>query len=171
MPFINKIHRDGCCIYRIENVTKGKSYIGQTVALSYRREMHKAKLQKGTHSNKEMQRDFSSGDLFVMTALEYFSRQISSEYLNAKEQAYIIKYKANIEGYNIKPAPKSNVICKPKPERYPISIEKLQQRIAWINKSGGLTYSKLLNICININCQPEDIMQFSTPDHTKTPQD
>jgi group I intron endonuclease len=159
MPFVNKIHRSGCCIYRIENATKKKNYIGQTTNITFRREKHKNNLKKGIHQNKDMQHDFNNGDVFVITALEYFPPQVSQQMLNAKEQAYIDRYNATTTGYNKRNSPLSRIKCKTKTEKYIISSEKIKNQIDKLNQAGGVTFAHIYDIAATLNCRPWDILQ------------
>lgn len=52
-------------IYILKNITKQKYYVGESVNISQRREAHFAALQTGKHQNKELQKDYDSGDQFI----------------------------------------------------------------------------------------------------------
>lgn len=158
--FVNKIHRSGHCIYCIENITKGKKYIGQTVNITFRRETHRQSLINGNHPNKEMQKDFNSGDIFEIKAIEYFPPWTSKALLNGKEHAYIKKYKSDIHGYNILPAPVNRIHCNSRVEKYRLCPSKVNRKVSSINKSGGLTYLRIYDLCKLLNCQPGDLMEY-----------
>lgn len=158
--FINKIHRSGCCIYCIENITKSKKYIGQSGNIKLRRKSHRQALVKGKHPNKKMQEDFNSGDVFEIKALEYFPPWTTKEFLNGKEHAYIKKHKTDIQGYNIASAPPERSNCRSRVEKYQLAPAKVIQKISYINKKGGLTYLRIYDLCRILNCQPRDLMEY-----------
>lgn len=160
MPFINKIHRSGSCIYCIKNTTKNKVYIGQSTYITFRRESHRHKLLTGKHPNQSMQNDFNSGDIFEITALEYFPKWVNKETLNGKEYAYIKKYKSDTQGYNINSAPLNRSKCKAQIEKYKLSPEKVYSLISHINEQNGLTYLRIHDLCHTLNCKPSDIMDY-----------
>lgn len=158
--FINKIHRSGHCIYCIENITKGKKYIGQSVNITFRRESHRRALICGNHPNPKMQEDFNSGDIFEIKALEYFPPWTSKTFLNEKEYAYIKKYKTNSRGYNILSAPIERTYCKSSVEKYQLCLPKIQRQISLLNQKGGLTYLRIYDLCRVLNCRPENLMEY-----------
>ena len=158
--FINKIHRSGCCIYCIENITKGKKYIGQSRNIKLRRKSHRQALVKGKHPNKKMQEDFNSGDVFEIKALEYFPPRTPNAFLNGKEHAYIKKHKSDMLGYNIAPAPPERSDCRSRVDKYHLAPAKVSQVISCINKQGGLTYLRIYDLCRILNCQPENLMEY-----------
>lgn len=158
--FINKIHRSGCCIYCIENITKGKKYIGQSRNIKLRRKSHRQNLIKRKHENKKMQKDFNSGDVFVIRALEYFPPWTTEAFLNGKEHAYIKKHKSDIQGYNIAPAPPERLACRSQVKKYHLVPEKVIHVISCINKQGGLTFLRIYDLCRILNCKPEDLIEY-----------
>ena len=166
LQFINKIHRSGCCIYCIENITKAKKYIGQSTNITYRRESHRYALIKGTHPNKEMQADYNSGDTFEIKAIEYFPPWVAKQFLNGKEAIYIKKYKSNVRGYNIATPPKERSKCNSHVDKYKLSSTKLNYVVSHINQNGGLVYLRIYDLCSLLNCQPGDLMEY-IPDETK----
>lgn len=162
--FINKVHRSGCCIYCIENITKSKKYIGQSVNITFRRKSHRQALIRGKHPNKKMQEDFNSGDVFEIKALEYFPPWTTKAFLNGKEHAYIKKHKSDMQGYNIAPAPPERSDCISRVEKYHLAPAKVIREISYINKRGGLTYLRIYDLCRILNCQPGDLMEY-VPDN------
>jgi hypothetical protein len=46
-------------IYKITNLKNGKVYIGQSENIFMRRKQHFGALRKGSHTNKQMQEDYS----------------------------------------------------------------------------------------------------------------
>ena len=86
-------------IYRIRNTTTGKVYIGQSKNIEKRIEQHDKKLYNGTHSNKEMQKDYDKGHRFVYELVE---ETITSDRttLDKKEEYFIKKYDSKRKGYN-----------------------------------------------------------------------
>lgn len=165
--FINKIHRSGCCIYCIENITKGKKYIGQSRNITSRRKSHRQNLIKGKHSNSKMQEDFNSGDVFEIKALEYFPPWTTQAFLNGKEHAYIQKHKSDVQGYNIAPAPPERLPCRPRLEKYHLNPAKVGRVISHINKHDGLTYLRIYDLCRIFNCQPDDLMEYIPEQHSQ----
>ncbi len=90
-----------CGIYKIENVTDGKIYIGSSVTLKNRKYKHFWMLQKGIHDNNHLQHSYNKfgQDSFIFDVLEV----CCPEELIVKENFYIDKFKSNdsIFGYNL----------------------------------------------------------------------
>lgn len=86
-------------IYIIINTALRKVYIGQSVDVHRRLEQHFQELQKGTHPNKDMQRDYClMKDAFSARIL----KTCYPAQLNYYEKEYIKQYSSNDErhGYN-----------------------------------------------------------------------
>lgn len=49
-------------IYKITNLTNGKVYVGQSKNIYLRRKQHFTALRRGSHENREMQRDWNSNN-------------------------------------------------------------------------------------------------------------
>ena len=70
-------------IYKITNTRTGESYIGQSVDVHKRKNQHRQELNKGTHHNYGMQRDYNRGDRFNFDVVEF------TPYLDEREKFYI----------------------------------------------------------------------------------
>lgn len=90
-----------CGIYKIENSSNGKVYIGQSVDVLDRNERHFKELERGTHRNIYLQRAYDKDkQFFAFKIIEKCTRA----QLNAKEVYYIELHNAtNINfGYNLR---------------------------------------------------------------------
>lgn len=83
-------------IYKIENVTNGKIYIGQSKHVHARLKEHKSSLKRRYHTNKALQSDYNAGHTFTTEILKvvHYSRLIMYENL------YIEKYATRALLYN-----------------------------------------------------------------------
>ncbi|WP_405322862.1 GIY-YIG nuclease family protein [Methanobrevibacter sp.] len=81
-------------IYKITNERTGESYIGQSKNVQKRWNQHKNELNKGTHHNAGLQRDYNRGDRFNFQVLEY------TPYLDERERLYISHFNTFHNGYN-----------------------------------------------------------------------
>lgn len=89
-------------IYQIRNLVNGKVYVGSSVNLNRRRNVHFYKLRHNMHDNLKLQNAFNKyGETsFVFEIIEIVDDKC--QLLN-KEQYYIDKYNVIQEGYNILP--------------------------------------------------------------------
>lgn len=91
-------------IYKIVNKQSGKFYIGSTVDPVRRWSEHKGQLEKNTHINKQLQKDFN--DL----GIDYFEfiivKKISKEYKDNIEEKLIAEYLNTELCYNENPTNK-----------------------------------------------------------------
>lgn len=97
--------KDDIGIYRIVNITNGKSYVGQTAECFQRRYWHHNWcLSQGKHHNKKLQEDWNlySEDSFIFEVLQKTS---NSDDLDELEVKYISNYKSSDVnlGYNLQP--------------------------------------------------------------------
>lgn len=84
-------------IYMIYNIYKHKAYIGQTHNFRNRALSHKRNLKSGTHSNRQLQKDYNDGDNFIfsiihITKSETDLRILESEYIYAFQRRYVKLY-------------------------------------------------------------------------------
>lgn len=86
-------------IYCIENIETGKKYIGQSVDIENRWNLHKQQLKGNRHYNKYLQRAWNKygENAFTFSVLE----KCEEKQLDEKERYYISLYKAFSEGYNL----------------------------------------------------------------------
>lgn len=79
-------------IYVIENVTKKRYYIGQSVDMARRWAEHLAQLSQGKHHNKSLQKDFNEQGIkdFTFRVLEETPEDLD---LLEREKHYISQYK------------------------------------------------------------------------------
>ena len=100
-------------IYKIENLQNGKVYIGQSVDVEHRLQIHKANLRHGKHDNSHLQSswDKHGESNFSFDVIEECSR---SE-LDEKEIYWIDYYSSYIRenGYNIELGGHINTFYKP----------------------------------------------------------
>lgn len=122
--------------------------------------MHKHKLLKGTHPNNQLQEDYDNGDLLEIKAIEWFPMNISKQILNGKEYAYMKKYKAIEQGYNVQPAPLNRCDCKPQIERYNLNPNAVKNQISYINQKRGFSFKNIDKICALLECQPGDLIEY-----------
>ena len=87
-------------IYKIENTSNGKCYIGQSVQIESRWRHHKYHLAKGNHQNRYLQNAYNkSPEAFTFEVLE----ECDIEQLNDLEQFYIWLFNSTNDkcGYNL----------------------------------------------------------------------
>jgi group I intron endonuclease len=88
-------------IYGIRNTANGKWYVGQSVNIEKRKQVHFTQLKYGAHYNQHLQAAYQKygEDNFEFRILE----NISVDMLDVREQAWIAYYKANDPrlGYNL----------------------------------------------------------------------
>lgn len=96
-----KITNDVCGIYSITNLENGNTYIGSSVHIYARWKEHIAMLEKGTHHQTNLRREFmniENKDIYEFEILETFEDIKRSE-LNKIEDEYILKFREISEGY------------------------------------------------------------------------
>jgi group I intron endonuclease len=88
-----------CGIYKIENITNGKIYIGSSVDIRERWRRHKKDLKKNKHHSEYLQRAWNKygEQAFLFTVIEYVKDDCL---LLEKEQYYINLYDSYHNGYN-----------------------------------------------------------------------
>lgn len=87
-------------IYKIENTSNKKCYIGQSVQIENRKRQHFYHLAKGNHENRYLQNAYNkSPECFAFEVLE----ECEIEQLNSLEQFYIWLFssKSSEHGYNL----------------------------------------------------------------------
>ena len=88
-------------IYKIENKTNGKVYIGQSKNIMQRWSIHEQMLLKNEHHSKKLQKDFNNS----LNGLQDFSFEIleicEAKDLNEKEKSYIKNFDSINKGYNV----------------------------------------------------------------------
>lgn len=85
-------------IYKIVNLKNNKVYVGQSKNIFLRRVQHFHALNKGTHPNKELQKDWTAqrGHYFRWEEIEL----CSLDKLNEREKYWIDQYDSIKKGYN-----------------------------------------------------------------------
>lgn len=94
-------------VYKIENESNGKIYIGCSKDTEKRYKGHAQALQCGFHPCEEMQEDYFHGDLFSFSELCKIEFDKSAAYhasqaMHGVEAYYTIKYNSDLNGYNKK---------------------------------------------------------------------
>lgn len=94
-------------IYKIENITNGKVYIGSSKQIEKRWQQHKRQLTQGNHHSVKLQRAWNKyGECnFTFSILE----ECDVDRILYLEQYYIDKYGSYFEGYNSKEKTKEMV--------------------------------------------------------------
>ena len=91
-------------VYAIHNKENGKYYIGSSVNIKHRQEMHKKQMMRLEAPNIKIKKDLNSfSDLtkFEFLILEIFpDNTITESFLRNREEFYIKKYDAYNNGYN-----------------------------------------------------------------------
>ena len=87
------------CIYKIQNKTNGKTYIGQTKDFYKRIQKHLSDLRRGKAANKHLQRAFNKygENNFEFSIVE----KCPIESLDEREQYWILKTNSCVDGYNM----------------------------------------------------------------------
>lgn len=96
-----KITRDLCGIYSITNLENGNTYIGSSIHIYARWKEHISMLEKGTHHQINLRREFSGAEdknIYEFKILETFN-DIKRKELNEIEDKYILKFRKLGEGY------------------------------------------------------------------------
>lgn len=88
-------------IYSLRNLENGKVYVGKTGACHDRLMTHYYSLKRGTHPNKELQKDFDGGDSFEVKILCRFEANYKQHVEECALEAYfILKNEAVENGHN-----------------------------------------------------------------------
>lgn len=95
-----KIYPDIEGIYIIINVSKNKSYIGESKNIHRRFKDHQAELKANRHINAEMQNDYNNGDTFYYLIVDILPNNISGVVRMSAETFYMLKYDTVNTGYN-----------------------------------------------------------------------
>ena len=118
----------GPAVYQIKNEINNKIYIGSTRNYSKRISEHISKLELRNHDNKQLQEDYSKGDIFKIETLkklpEMFKQKIFKYELFSEECIFIDQAKSEgTELYNITPMK----------DNYYISSKQLEKKLADIS--------------------------------------
>ena len=116
-------------IYKIENLTNAKVYIGSTVNIENRVSSHLSTLKSKTHKNDKLQKSFNKHgiDNFEFKVLI----ECAPEHLLMYEQVIIDFYDAVKNGYNINPIAGICMLGKKHTEE-----SKQKMRDAWAKRKG-----------------------------------
>lgn len=89
-------------IYKFENISNGKVYVGSASYLGSRRRSHLRALRSGTHYNTKLQRAWNKHgpDCFVYSVIEFVEDKST---LRSREQYWMDLLNAVAGGYNILP--------------------------------------------------------------------
>ncbi len=100
--FYNVPDFKGIGIYKIENTSNGKIYIGKSTNISSRIKSHLSQLQSNKHKNILFQSDFNKGHSFKVSLIETFNADYDSRKLFSIEFIYISIYQSTKPeiGYN-----------------------------------------------------------------------
>lgn len=96
-----KIIHDLCGIYSITNLENGNTYIGSSVHIYARWKEHISMLEKGTHHQINLRREFLNTEdknIYEFKILETFN-DIKRRELNEIEDKYILKFREISKGY------------------------------------------------------------------------
>ena len=98
----------GCGIYKIENTTTGKVYVGSAISLYLRQCNHIARLRKGGHHSPKLQNSWNKhgAEAFVFSVLEYVDCKHD---LAIREQHWMDTLDAVAGGYNVFPNARTGV--------------------------------------------------------------
>jgi predicted GIY-YIG superfamily endonuclease len=91
-------------IYKIENLSSGKCYIGSSTNCQRRLREHRRQLVDGCHPARDMQEDFDKGDTLKATIIERLANGVDRNTLLLHENRYILEYDSIQNGYNKNPA-------------------------------------------------------------------
>ena len=91
-------------IYKIENLSSGKCYIGSSTNCQRRLREHRRQLVDGCHPARDMQEDFDNGDQLKATIIERLADGVDRNTLLLHENRYILEYNSIQNGYNKSPA-------------------------------------------------------------------
>lgn len=82
-----KVKASKTVVYEIQNKNSNKSYIGKTNAFSLRKNAHLNKLKKGSHINKDLQKDWNDlgEESFDFNIIEEYKKDESLEIYEALE--------------------------------------------------------------------------------------
>jgi len=89
-------------IYRLINLTTGKSYVGQSVNVIKRRLQHFSNLKCGRHENDYLQKSYNKygQSSFIFEILEEIDG-LTQEEVNNREKLWIEHFNSYDEGYNL----------------------------------------------------------------------
>lgn len=97
-------------VYKIENTTNGKVYIGSATDIEARLHSHMSDLHRGKHACIAMQRDYDAGNVFSIDVLHVevlpeisgnpIKMSKSRDHLRAIEWEFMKQYRSYETGYN-----------------------------------------------------------------------
>lgn len=86
-------------IYAIHNETRGLWYIGSSYNIRQRAKNHKAKLERGIHSNQALQASYNAGDVLTFSIIRKMGNASTYDVLEAEKQE-IRAHDSFVNGYN-----------------------------------------------------------------------
>lgn len=109
------------CIYQIRNIVNGKCYIGSSIQIDKRFQLHKWELNRGNHHSIALQRAWNKYgcDNFVFEII----KEVSKDFLLAEEQNEIDKYIMGKNIYN------SNPVARNPPHK--VGEEHGEAKLTW----------------------------------------
>lgn len=140
---------DGDCIYCIFSSESNKMYIGKTGNILKRKEQHKRALKLGSHSNKELQKDYNKGYLFTMFPVAYGEKVGGGFSLRYHELNYIILFmEIGYKLYNKETKRQAEILMKN--EEYLVKnkmyIEMSHKRDDFYKKYLGMSFNRFLAV-------------------------
>lgn len=141
-------------IYKIQNKTNNKVYIGKSKNIMQRWATHEQSLKNGSHHSLELQEDYNKSGFsnFDFSALELCNK----DQLNEKEKFYVDKYDSVKNGYNIAG------ISKGQKENIVLNYQELNMLCQKIKPSYIPVYLYLKFICDDNNCATVNQSDLST---------
>jgi hypothetical protein len=91
--FVNIPKSTNAGIYMLYNLDTHRVYIGETQNFHSRALQHRYLLRSKSHSNVEMQQDYSNGCKFAFAILEDVGKSYSRDYLRSRERQYIYAFR------------------------------------------------------------------------------
>lgn len=135
-------------VYTIINQRTGKKYIGSSLNLKTRAEVHKREIVRGKHNNKLIQKDIENNDDFVFNIVNVIDECSCFGYEELRTKTHLEEYKEIIRAiennenlYNLETIEKINGRIK----NIQRNLEKVLKRKEEIQKLLKLPNNKLLH--------------------------